>query len=55
MRGIFDLDNEIMVAEQFWDFLGGEGTYQDLLDCFETAGIELRPVIDDYFAHFNNH
>ena len=55
MRGIFDLEKEILVAEELWDFLGGPGAYQDLLDCFETAGIELRPVIDNYFSSFRNH
>lgn len=55
MRGMFDLKNEVLVAEELWDFLGGSGTYQDLLDCFEKAGIELRPVIDDYFKRFNKH
>lgn len=52
MRGIFDLQNEILVAEEFWDFVGGQGAYVDLLDCFELAGIELRPEIDDYFKKF---
>jgi hypothetical protein len=55
MRGMFDLKNEILVAEEMWDFLGGPGAYQDLLDCFEMAGIELRSVIDNYFARFRNH
>ena len=32
---------------------GGEGAYNELLDCFEKAGIELRPEIDEYFAKFN--
>lgn len=44
---------EVMVAEEFWDFLSGAGTYTDLLDCFEKAGIELRPEIDAYFGRFN--
>jgi len=52
MKGIFDLKKEILVAEELWDFLGGGGTYQDLLDCFEEAGIELRPEIDNYFSNF---
>ena len=52
MRGMLDLDNELKVAEEFWDFLGGEGTYQQLLDCFEEVGIELRPEIDEYFRKF---
>ena len=54
MRGMLDLKNELMVAEEFWDFLGGTGSYIELLDCFEKAGIELRPEIDDYFNQFNN-
>lgn len=52
MKGMFDLKKEVMVAEEFWDFLSGEGTYLDLLDCFEKAGIELRPEIDNYFSRF---
>jgi hypothetical protein len=53
MRGIFDLKAELLVADELWDFIGGEGAYQDLLDCFEQAGIELRPEIDQYFTKFN--
>ena len=50
---MLDLDNELKVGNEFWDFLGGCGTYQDLLDCFERVGIELRDEIDAYFANFN--
>jgi type II restriction enzyme len=53
MKGMLDLDNELKVAEEFWDFLGGKGAYIELLDCFEKAGIELRSEIDDYFARYN--
>jgi len=53
LAGMLDLQEELMVAEQFWDFLGGKGAYVELLDCFEKAGIELRPEIDEYFAKFN--
>jgi len=42
-----------MVAEELWDFLGGQGAYNELLGCFEKAGIELRSEIDDYFARYN--
>ena len=52
IRGMLDLENELKVAEEFWDFLGGEGSYQQLLDCFERVGIELRPEIDEYFHKF---
>jgi hypothetical protein len=49
---MLDLDNELKVAEEFWDFLGGEGAYFELLNCFERVGIELKPEIDEYFARF---
>ena len=53
IAGMLDLNNELKVASEFWDFIGGEGAYEDLLDCFERVGIELRPEIDEYFAKFN--
>ncbi|MBA7672821.1 hypothetical protein ES703_81008 [subsurface metagenome] len=52
LQGLFDLENEIMVAEEFWNFLGGENTYEQLLSVFETVGIELRPEIDARFQGF---
>jgi len=52
MKGMLDLNYEVKVAEEFWDFLSGKNTYQDLLDCFQQAGIELRDEIDNYFAKF---
>jgi type II restriction enzyme len=53
MAGMLDLPQELKVADEFWDFLGGQGTYTELLDCFENAGIALRQEIDAYFARFN--
>jgi type II restriction enzyme len=53
IKGMLDDSHELKVAEEFWDFLGGRGAYEELLDCFEQAGIELRPEIDHYFAAFN--
>lgn len=52
MAGMLDLENELKVAGEFWDFLGGNGTYIDLLGCFERVGIELRSEIDEYFRKF---
>lgn len=53
MAGMLDLDNELKVAAEFWDFLGGEGAYIDLLNIFERVGLELRQEIDDYFVRYN--
>lgn len=52
LKGMLDLNNELKVAEEFWDFLGNDGTYSELLNCFERVGIELRPEIDKYFQKF---
>lgn len=50
LQGMYDLKNEILVASEFWDFLGGKNTYEDLLDVFEQVGIALRPEIDARFG-----
>jgi len=52
MAGMLDIKEEMKVAEAFWNFVGGDGVYEELLDCFEHVGIELRPEIDRYFAKF---
>jgi len=52
IRGMLDINEELKVGEEFWDFLGGEGTYEQLLDVFQKVGIELRPEIDAYFAKY---
>jgi type II restriction enzyme len=52
MRGMIDIHNELKVAEEFWEFLGGSGAYEELLNCFERVGVELRGEIDEYFTRF---
>jgi hypothetical protein len=52
MRGMLDLENELKVGKEFWDFIGGDGAYEELLDCFEKVGIEMREEIDNYFKKF---
>jgi len=52
IKGMLDDKKELMVGKEFWDFLGGEGTYEYLLDCFEKAGISMRNELDHYFSKF---
>lgn len=52
MKGMLDTDEEMMVSEKFWNFLGGDGVYTELLDCFEKVGLALRPEIDAYFERY---
>lgn len=46
LKGLFDLDNEVLVGVEFWDLLGGKGTYENLLKVFEEAGLELYDDIE---------
>ena len=52
IRGMIEKGTQIKVAEEFWDFLAGKPVYEDLLNCFEAVGIEMRAEIDAYFARF---
>lgn len=54
MRGLFDLPNEILVAQDWWNFIAGDNIYEELLDCFQVAGIKLRDEIDRYFSNLVN-
>lgn len=53
MAGMLDLDSELKVASEFWDFLGGNSSYELLLEAFEEVGCEMRDEIDEYFKQFN--
>jgi len=51
LKGLYDLDNgEILVGEEFWNFVGGGEIYADLLDVFQKVGKELRTEIDKKFT-----
>lgn len=52
MAGMLDLEEELKVGKEFWDFLGGEGSYELILEAFEEVGQEMRDEIDTYFARF---
>ena len=39
LRGMLDLKHELLVAEEFWNFLGGNEAFENLLDAFERVGI----------------
>lgn len=41
-RRVMDMDAEVLMAEEFWDKIGGEGTFEELLFIVETVGDEIR-------------
>jgi len=42
----FDFDQEVKMGGQFWDFLGGDGTYEQLLSIYEQVGGEFAAEIE---------
>ncbi len=52
MAGMLDLESELKVADEFWDFLGGDKSYEMILSAFEVVGFEMREEIDLYFSRF---
>lgn len=54
LQGLFDLRREVLVGPEFWDLLGGEGAYEDLLNIFEEAGKELYADIEKKMKSLNS-
>lgn len=45
MQGYLDEAEELYVADRFWELLGGEGTYREILDIFDAVGKEFKEKI----------
>ncbi len=52
IRGMLDLKTQLYVAKDLWDFVGGEGAFEQLLKVFEDVGLKLKPEIDARFLRF---
>ena len=45
-----DLDNEVLVGKEFWDMVGGNGTYEEILSIYQEVGKEKGPDMLDKLA-----
>jgi hypothetical protein len=53
LKGLYDLESgQILVAEEFWNFIACNNIYEELLDVFQEVGEDLREEIDKKFADF---
>ena len=53
LKWLYDLEKgEILVGEDFWNFVASDNIYEELLDVFQEVGEELRAEIDEKFAEF---
>ncbi len=41
-KRVMDLQSEVLMGSEFWDILGGEGTFAQMLEIIEEVGSELR-------------
>jgi len=53
LKGICDLENgEVLIGEDFWNFVANDKIYEELLDIFQEVGQKLRHEIDEKFKTF---
>lgn len=45
-----DLANEVLLGKEFWDMIGGEGIYEDVLSIYQEVGKEKGPDMLDQLA-----
>lgn len=45
-----DLEDEVLIGKEFWDLVGGEGTYDEVLGIYQEVGREKGPDMLDQLA-----
>src|SRR3990167_5822723 len=45
MQNMMDHPNDFLVGEEYWNFLGGENTYKELLKVFDEVGKSYKDKI----------
>lgn len=44
-QGMLERGKEFLIGEEYWDFLGGDNTFEQLLDLFDLVGKEFKEKI----------
>ncbi|MDX9703893.1 MAG: TdeIII family type II restriction endonuclease [Candidatus Auribacterota bacterium] len=47
--GMMDSGKDFLVGDEYWDFIGGENTFQELLATFDEVGKEFKEILNDKF------
>lgn len=42
---LLDINNQVLIGREFWDFIGGAGTYEELLALFEEIGGQVAGTV----------
>lgn len=50
---IFDMhaDPVVLIGKDYWETIGGEGAYQEILDIAESVSIQAKKIIDEYLSY----
>lgn len=47
--GMMDAPNDFLIGAQYWDFIGGKGTFSELLKIFDEVGKSFKNKLDEKF------
>lgn len=45
-----DINSQVLIGKEFWDFIGGANTYEELLEIYREVGKEKGPDVLDQLA-----
>lgn len=45
-----DFENQVIIGKDFWDLIGGSGTYEEVLDIYKEVGRSRGPQMIDKLA-----
>jgi hypothetical protein len=46
VQGLFEPGGDMLIGEEYWDYLGGKDTFVELLDLFDKVGKKYKKKID---------
>ena len=49
-KNYLDLDNQVVIGREFWDLIGGPGSYEEVLDIYREVGKEKGPDMIEQLA-----
>jgi hypothetical protein len=44
-KKVMDMGEEVLMAEEFWDKIGGNGTFSELLGIIDLVGVEIQELL----------
>jgi hypothetical protein len=45
LQGLLKAGEDLLIGKSYWDYLGGENTFEEVLDLFDTVGKKYKEQI----------